>query len=237
MRPAEQAVTDIENGMRTHDMGAAERDIVTLSEQIQHSGALSQESRQELTEINQKLHQQGYLPGLDIVGVDESHHIKLKDTRKGHEGETYTLDGGHVRDEHNQFHDDLQVKSREVKTWDYQGSHVSEDQTGRVTKVESRNGETLTAEYGRDGKVQSISITDNRGIPQTTTFERSADGRGWEMTGPAGQKQTVRFVHFDPHGGLHYSDSRGNAYIRDLHGHTKNLNAHGGGSGGAPARG
>jgi hypothetical protein len=95
----------------------------------------------------------------------------------------------------------------------------------------------MTADYGADGKVQSIHITDQRGIPQTLDLQRNADGRSWEMTSPNGEKKTVQFVHIDPHGGLHFQDTHGHAYIRDLHGQTKQLNNPGHQMGGPSARG
>jgi hypothetical protein len=66
----------------THNFEDAYRQIAQL--QHQDGGPNSVQFKQDMASLNQKLHSEGLIPNLQIVGVDENHHTLITADRADH---------------------------------------------------------------------------------------------------------------------------------------------------------
>jgi hypothetical protein len=132
------------------DLDHLHKDLKELSER--DGGANSEKFKHDLKELSEKLHEKGVLPGLDLVGMDDQGHLKVK----GKDGKEHTLG------DDDQLQNALEGKPATdtnhvpVTTVENANTHAVGDGTGPEQKLVTHDGGRT---FERVGSSQVADVT------------------------------------------------------------------------------
>ncbi|MBI4532596.1 MAG: RHS repeat protein, partial [Candidatus Melainabacteria bacterium] len=163
----DKAVADFKEGLQTHDFSKVMQD---LQEDLQKFGPNNKQFENELTK---RLHEQGILKGVDIIGLDQHGHMVLE---KGKTHEQIIVDKtGHIQQGEMQDRQGrhARVGDRHAKHDDSTGHHDGHDQPPRTPETQAQRPTEHNIERDAQGNVSRIEYPANG---KSQEFSRDQDG-------------------------------------------------------------